>query len=71
MHKQIKIGQSRQRGQPKKTASALVRQQGDYKSSDSSVSASDTGSDEAPPPKKTTEKIVAKKPAKKRGPKPK
>jgi len=67
VHKQIEIGRTRPRGQPKKTASALVRQD-DYISSDTSESDSDSvDSEESSEPVK----IIKKKTAAKRGPKPK
>ena len=61
----IPIGLTRPRGQPKKTAKALTRQQGENQSSDSLSEFSDSD-----PP--ATKKIVKKKPKpKKRGRKPK
>ena len=61
VHKQIKIGQNRLRGQPKKTATALKRQQ-DYISSDSSEADSDSVDSDNSPVKKTVKKVLKKKP---------
>ena len=70
IHMNIPIGQTRPRGQPKKTASALTRQKGVAVSSDSSA---DSTKSEEPSPlkKKRPTKKQQKKTPKKRGPKPK
>ena len=62
VHKQIKIGQNRLRGQPKKTATALKRQQ-DYISSDSSEADSDSVDSDNSPVKKPVKKVLKKKEA--------
>ena len=67
IHMEIAIGQTRPRGQPKKTANALTRQE-EIVSSDSSTECSD-GSDPSPIKKKVTKKSTQSVP-KKRGPKP-
>jgi len=52
IHKQIPIGQSRPRGQPKKTTSALVYQEDGPLSSDSSASTGEFEADSSPMKKK-------------------
>lgn len=65
------IGKKRKPGQPKKTTSAL-RKQDDYISSDASQSDTDTVDSEPAPVKKSKKKeVLPKKTPKKRGPKPK
>ena len=67
IHMEIPIGQTRPRGQPKKTSGALTRQKGQAISSDSSTASND--SEEPSPLKK---KMPTKKPKttpKKKGPK--
>jgi len=69
---EIPIGQTRARGQPKKTASALNKQDGDGKiSSDSSSSDSTDDSDPSPVKKVVKKKTTNKSLPKKRGRKPK
>ncbi len=73
IHMTIPIGHTRPRGQPKKTASALEKQQ-DALVSSSDSSSSDTDSDPSPLKKKVVpQKLKAKGSTqqKKRGPKPK
>jgi len=75
-HRNINIGQSRPRGQPRKTASALTKQSDVKVSSDS---LSDSTEDESPDPsplkkvikKKVTKNVKPRKSPKKRGRKPK
>jgi len=70
VHMQIPIGQSRGRGQPKKNAPALVKQDDGLKvSSSSSSSVSDEEEDSSPVKKKTAKKITKINTPKKRGPK--
>ncbi len=75
IHKQIQIGQSRKRGQPKKTASALVKQTDYSSSSESSSESGSTSASEDSPVKPSTSRkpksSTPKKIHKKRGPKPK
>jgi len=72
IHMEIPIGQTRARGQPKKTASALNKQDGDGKiSSDSSSSDSTDDSDPSPVKKVVKKKTTNKSLPKKRGRKPK